>query len=381
MFDRKSMEDIVSDMITWARGVTTKLTDFRVGSKTRTIMEAVAIVIEERTDALYRSIRELIETNIYAIFGFDKIPATYATGTVTFSRNNIADQNYIIPAGTAILSQATQYSAPIRFYTAQDAIIAMGTKTVNVSVVCEVSGSQGNVAAGSLNTFLQQPVGIDAVTNALDFITGAEEETAAAQKARFQLFQQAQSRGVLQSIVYGAQISTVNDPSTGVVTEKVVQAVASEDLVNKLGQIDLYIWNGAGTASAALVTSVTKTLTGYYDSNNNPIYGYKPAGVIVNVYSAAIKSVNIKLTVTPESWTTLTALQPLILSEVTRYFANLQLGQTVVRSALEANIKYIDGVNDVVLNLSTDNGVTYNQNNVTVTSTQIAVAQTPIVYA
>ena len=107
-FDRKSMEQIVDKMVVWTQGVTTGLTDFRIGSKIRTIYEAVAIVVEEMYDKTFRSLRQIVEENIYTILGFDKIPATYATGEITFSRTTIADTNYYIPAGTSVLSRATQ---------------------------------------------------------------------------------------------------------------------------------------------------------------------------------------------------------------------------------------------------------------------------------
>jgi uncharacterized phage protein gp47/JayE len=379
-FERKSAEHIVTDMVTWMKGCTTKLTDFRVGSKTRTILEAVAIVIEERTDKLFRSIRELIETNIYAIFSFDKIPATYATGTVTFSRVDIADQNYIVLAGTTIVSQASQYNVPLKYYVSKDVIIATGTTSVDVGVVCATAGSIGNISGGSLTGFLQKPVGVDSVTNNLDFITGSEEETSEAQKARFQEFLQAQSRGVLQSIEYGAKLSNVVDTNTGLVTEKVVLAVASEDLINKLGQVDLHIWNGAGTASAELKASVSKSLSGYYDADNNPVYGFKPAGILVNIYSAPIKYVKIKLTVTPETWATLEDLKPLIVAEASRYFSKLKQGQTVIQTALEANLKYVNGISDIKLSISIDSGATYSMSNVQLGTTEIAVLQTPIIY-
>lgn len=379
MFERQSMEEIVNSMIEWARGATTKLTDFRVGSKIRTLYEAVALVIEERTDRLFRSMREIIESNTYAIFGFDKIPAMYATGVATFSRTSPAEQAFFIPAGTAIMSQASQYNAPVKFYTTQDAVMSVGNVSVDIPVACAVAGAIGNIEANTLTTFIQAPLGINSVTNAKAFTTGQDEETSEAQKARFQAFMQAQSRGVLPAIEYGAKLAKLTD-AQGAVTEQIKQAKAVEDLQNSLGTVKLYIWNGVGTASQALIDAVNKNLTGYYDSNNNPVYGYKPAGILVSVYQATINYVNIKLIITPESWTTVDLLKPSIEAEISRYFVGLQMGQPVIQTALEANIKYIDGVYDVKVQLSTDNGASYNTVNVTVGSTAVAVVKTPIVY-
>jgi len=373
------MESIVADMITWTKGVSVKLTDFTVGSKVRTIYEAVAIVLEEQTDKLYRYMKELIETNVYAVFGFDKTPAVYATGVATFSRSTAATGTYYIAAGTTLTSKASQYSSPIKFYTTAAAVIEIGATSVDVAVICAVAGTAGNIYANTLTTFIMQPTGVERVTNASAFINGAEEETSDKQKTRFQEFMEAQSRGVLQSIAYGAKKATVTN-SSGTVIELVTQATATEDLVNKLCQVDLYIWNGVGTASAALITNVGTVLTGYYDSNGDPVYGYKPAGVKVNVYSAPMKTVKVKLALTPESWTTLAAIQATVEAEVTRYFSSLVLNQTAIQSAVEACVKNISGVSDIKLYMSIDSGVTYTMDNVTPSTNGIVVMNSPIVY-
>jgi uncharacterized phage protein gp47/JayE len=376
------MEVLVTTMITWIRGTTTKLTDFRVGSRIRTVLEAIAKVIEEQTDKLYRAIKELIESNIYAVLGFDKIPATYATGSVSLSRATAADKNYTIPAGTTILSKATQYAAPLKFSTTADAVLIIGTTSVDVPAICNTAGTVGNVAANSITTFLQRPTGIDNVTNAAKFDTGVDEETSEAQKARFQEFIGAQSRGVLQSISLGAKYAVITDPTTGRITEKVTQAKATEDLVNKLGQVDLYVWNGVDGASEALMTAIDLKLTGYYDANGNPVYGYKPAGILVNKHIAGVHYVVLKLVLTLESWASLDdAMKAVIEAEINAYFSKLKLTQTLVQSTLQSNVGKISGISDIKLYISVDNGVTFTMDNVTVGDTELVVLKLPIIYA
>lgn len=380
-FERKSMEYLVNKMINWAQGVSPKLTDFRIGSKTRTLLESVALALEEQYDKIFRAIRQLIEDNIYAIFSFSKIPVVYATGTVTFARSTPADQNYLITAGTMLMSQATQYNSPIRYYTSADALLAVGTMSVNVGVICDLPGEQGNIPSGTLITFVQKPIGVETVTNPLEFTTGKEEESKENQKTRFQQFRLAQTRGVLQSIQYGATLAKVLDPTTGATLEYVTQALALEDLPTRKGEVDLYICKGVGNATDALKLAVNTILDGYYDTAGNPVYGFKPAGTLVNIYSATIIYATIKTIVTPESYTTLDLMKSLIEAEIAVYFGSLKLGQTVVQSSLEASIKKIKGIYDIKLYLSTDNGVTYNENNITVSQTQIIMPKTPIVYA
>lgn len=381
MFERKSMEQILQDMVDWTRGASKKLTDFRVGSKVRTIYEATAVQIEELYDKVYTAIKTLIAENVYTVMGFPKRQAVFSTATVTFGRASAAGANYLISAGTIIATKATATQAPVRFRTTADAVLAIGETSVDVSAICLTAGKIGNTDAGTLTDFVTKPVGIETVTNSQAVTNGLDVETADEQKVRFQKYVKSLQRGTIPAIEYGALIAVVTD-GTGAVTERVVSSKAFEDTVNSLGEVSCYIWNGVGAASSTLITNATQSINGYYDPvTGAPVIGYKAAGTLVTVYSATAKSVTIKLTVTPNASTTLTALQPSILNEVLDYFASLELGQTLIYSTLFSKIKDIDGVDDLIMQLSTNGGSTYTQNtNVTAAATEICKPVTPIIY-
>lgn len=378
-FDRQPMEQILGKMIGWTQGVTDKLTDFSVGSRIRSLYESVAVIVEEFYDKVYRSNKSLIEDNIYSVIGFDAIPAMYSSGLATFSRQNPADQNYLISAGSSVLTKASASKAPLMFTTTEDAVLAIGQTSVDVLVVCSTIGSTGNILASDINAFRQKPVGIDSVTNGLAFTNGQDTETPDAQKTRFQEFMSAQASGTLRSVEYGAMQVKLIDVN-GVVLERILRASAFELLPSRKGEIDLYLWNGVGAVSEALKALVTIALTGYYASDGTPVYGYKPAGVLVNLYSVSIQYVTIKLQITPETWSTLDTVKPLVEAEVARYFASLLQGQALVQTALEASIKAISGIYDVKLWVSTDAGATFNMDNVSTTSTQVLQPVSPIIY-
>jgi hypothetical protein len=101
---------------------------------------------------------------------------------------------------------------------------------------------------------------------------------------------------------------------------------------------------------------------------------------MVNIYSAPIKYVTIKLSVTSEVWATLESLKSIIENLIDSYFGALKQGDTAIQTALEAKIKYIDGVNDVKLYFSLDSGVTWITDNITTTENEIAVVQKPLIY-
>lgn len=381
MFERKSMEELLQRMIDWTRGSTTKVTDFRVGSRIRTLYESVALITEELYDKVFRSTRILIEENIYTVLGFPKRPATYATGTVTFGRETPADSNYLITLGTVVRTMATQNSAPIEFRTTADVLLPLGQLTIDAPVICQVAGLAGNVEANSIVEFVTKPSGIETVTNVGTVSNGVGEETRDEQKLRFQLFMKSLSRGTLPAIEYGAVTSELRD-SEGLLLERVTTARAFEYLPARKGEVDVYIWNGAGAASVPLKDQVKKVIEGYYDAvTGEPIYGYKAAGIIVTVYSATAVTIWLKVAITPEVGIDPETLKPSIEREIDEYFGALILGQALIQTALETRLKLISGMYDVKLSLSTNSGSSYNENNVTPSGgTEILVARKPIIY-
>lgn len=379
MFIRRTVEQMVMKMIIWGRGSSKQLTDFRPGSKTRTIFEAVAIVVEDFYDKLYRSIRVLIEENIYAIFGFDKIASVHATGLVSFARATIADRDYTILVGTLVQTAPTGGKQAMNYRTTQEAVLKMGTLSVEVNVVCEMAGELGNTGADTVNVLPTSINGVDYITNLKAFTNGQEEETKEAQKARFQRFIEANARAVLPSIEYGATLGNVINEE-GIIVERVIQAKAFEDLPARIGEVDVYLWNGVDGASEALLKDAHKHITGYYDSSGNRIYGYKSAGIWLNMYVASLKRVKAKAVIVTENWFPPTEAEILAEREIDLYFADLVMGETLVQTALEANIKNISGIYDVKLYLSTDDGVSYNTENVEADGKSIILIDKPITF-
>jgi hypothetical protein len=378
MFERDSKEKILQRMVNWSRATSPKLTDFRRGSVIRTIYESVALIVEGAYSKFYTALKSIIERNIYAVVGFDKIEAKPSTGLATFGRATPATEAILIPIGTEVVAKDNEYRPPITFRTTQDGIIDVGYSSTAIPVVCSEAGLLTNILAGDLSDFVSKPFGVDTVTNLEDFIDGSDEETPEQQKTRFTDYMDANTRGTLQSIEFGALQAYVTD-ATGLI-EQAVSVKAIEDTVNKRGQVDLYVWNGVGAPSASLQTEIQKVLLGYYDDNGDRVYGYKNGGTLVNIYTATKSSVRIKLTLTLQSWASETAVKTRILSEADAFFRSLQIGQTLLYSDIQSRIRVIEGVYDVRVEMSTDAGATYSTNNVVVSTSNICVLES-IVYA
>lgn len=371
IFNRMTMEQYAQRMIDWTRGVTSELTDFRVGSKIRTIYEAVGVALEDLDDRTFKALKRAIQQNLYTAFSFSALPAVNATGIVRLYAQNApsANQPFYIPMGTQVQASPTSDRGPISYLTTEDAYLyynssvesgaitingrsVQGWRYIDVPVVCSQSGTVGNVSANTVQTLVGAPSGIGAVNNPGAFTTGQEAETLAEQKERFRLFFASRTRGTLASVEYGATTAVVMDPTNTFIQERVKSAIA----LDLDGSFEVYVWNGVGAASPALISAVEQVLNGYTDSDGKKVWGYKPAGIGYTTNSVTVQQVTLTMTITPGEGYAVTDedvalglidLRTQITNAVSNYFASLKPGQTVVKSAIESVTKQIQGVYDV----------------------------------
>jgi uncharacterized phage protein gp47/JayE len=372
MFERKSMEQLTDEMIAWARATSPKLTDYRKGSVTRTFIEAVAKVVEGSYNRFYVGLKSIIENNLYAVIGFDKELGKPSTGRVVFTRVDPATEAIFIPIGTEVVAVANDFRAPLVFRTTADVYMEVGYTSVQVDVVSSEVGIITNVLAGDITDFVQRPFGIDAVTNIADFVNGTDEESPETQKLRFQDFMDSNSKGTLQAIEYGTKQAIITSVD-GNVSERIIQAIALEYPDLRKGEVDVYAWNGVGDLSTEIRSEVQRILLGYYDESGRAIYGYKNGGTLINLYSAIPAYVTIRLNLTLHEWASEAYVKSRIQREIDSYFQGLRLGQTLIHSDLQARLKLIDGVLDIRLECSTDDGVVFTTDNVAVSQNNIIV--------
>lgn len=94
--------------------------------------------------------------------GFIRKPATNATGVVTFSRENAATEDYVIPSGTIVETVSTD---PVQFATTESVTLAEGATSVQATVEAQVNGSDGNVGPNAIGALPSPPTGVGEVTN------------------------------------------------------------------------------------------------------------------------------------------------------------------------------------------------------------------------
>lgn len=378
MFERRTKEQLFDNMRKYSRSVSPKLTDFRRGSVIRTVYEAIARTVEGLYDSVFRSNREMIQSNLYATVGFEKEQAVPSSGIVVFGASEANLEDVLIPENTEVVAEVNAYRPPLTFVTTEDVILRAGYTTVEAPVTCLEAGMDTNIEAGDIYAFVRKPFGIDTVTNPLSFTNGKDEETPDAQKSRFQDYMESRARGTLQSIAYGAKQARV---TVGETTEQVLQAAALEDLEDRLGQVDLYIWNGKGAPSEALKAEVAKVIRGYTDTNGEPVYGYKNGGTIVNIYPANPIYAKIKIKLSLQNWASEAEVRKGVEQELAAFFYRVRMGQTLIMSELVALVKSVSGVYDVRIERAklTGSTETFVQENIAAAAHEIIV-QGPLLF-
>jgi uncharacterized phage protein gp47/JayE len=344
-FQTKPFVSIVASMINRMRTVTQKFSDYTVGSVARTLIEAPAQEIDELYMRLLFGLQEAIETSVYTSFNFPPLTATPASNLI---RVSIAVQSapVVISAGTAFtLTDGSQtYSAT------NDAVVAPGASYVDVPVVATVAGSAGNIPAlGNFTLGVDVP-GFVSAQNLSPFANGTDAETPSAHKVRFNAYVQTLSRGTIAALLYALTRLTVLTDDLGNITERVVSANIDEpylsDPAQPPGLVRVYVHNGVGGTSQALVQQSLNILNGYTQSDGTKVAGYKAAGVVINAFAASEIPVPVTgmLTVAPN------LDQPSVVAQVTAvlftYIQGIPTGRPYLSAVANELVMQVPGVTD-----------------------------------
>lgn len=340
-------------MINHVRASTTKLTDFAVGSITRTMLEAPAIEMDQLYQQMLNGLIEGIPTAIYLGFDFERLQPSAAYGALTFTVSPLQSQALVIPQG----SRFKVPNGTIEFSTNSELIIPENTATGTVTATANQAGSVGNVIANSITEMIAPITGVT-VTNQAGFVTGRDLETDAARKLRFQEFIAALSRGTKIAIEFGAKTSKLVD-SAGNITERVVDAKIDEPYTysntNPITPIFCYIYNGVGTASAALIAETQKIIDGFEEIDGTKVEGWKGAGIPCKVQSVQTFVVTVTVTVFILNGFSFTSIQTSASASIADYIQSVPIGKGALVSEVMSRIMDIPGVWDAVISAPATN--------------------------
>jgi len=365
MFQIKDFPSIAASIINYAKSIQITITDFTIGSVARTMLEAPAVEIEELYQQMFYGLMESIPVAIYNSFNFSALPAVTATGLVTVNITP-SSSSILIPAGSTFTPAG--YSS-LTFTSVSDVTISAGSSTANVQIEASVAGSQGNIVAET--SFAIQPVitGFLNASSTANFTTGRDAETPEQRQARFAAYILTLNHGTDAAIQYGLSTANVQDSNGNIIESVVFQSVIEPYLTGgATGLVNCYIHNGTTGASSALLAQASNIINGYYDSNGNPVPGYKAAGVNVTISAATNVSINITCHITISSSYTTATVQAAVEAAIANYVTSLGIGANVLFAEIIAAAVAVPGVTNFAL--------TSPSADVTITSTEKAVIGT-----
>jgi hypothetical protein len=327
----KSFSQLVTDSVTAIQGRATQLIDFAIGSVLRAVVEsvaAVAIWLESLILVLLQTTRAATSSgtdldSFVADYGLTRLPATAATGAVTFARFTPTMQA-LIPVGTllqtgdgtqqfTVIADTTQaaYNATLGGYV----ILASVTSAV-ATVQAVTAGAGGNVSAGTLSVIAQAVSYVDTVTNALAFTSGANAETDTALRARF--------------ISYIASLSKATKQAIG-------NAILSLKIGVSYALVENYQYNGTyqpGYFYAVVDDGSGTPGSTFLSSASNAIDAVRPFTSSLGVFAPVVVTANATMTATIAAGYDPVATKALVQAAVVAYINSLTLGQPLAYTRL-----------------------------------------------
>lgn len=152
-----------------------------IGIRFKILAEQLAIFSEELAQVRKQSFVQTADGKYLEMHaqqrGIYRKEATFAKGSVTFSRSSAAVADIEIPSGVYLTCSSFGGTAGLRFVTTEAATLKQGQTSVAVSVQCQAAGSIGNLAAGVLDVMITPVQGITAVKNPNPISSGEDAES------------------------------------------------------------------------------------------------------------------------------------------------------------------------------------------------------------
>jgi uncharacterized phage protein gp47/JayE len=342
----KGFSQLVQDMAATLQGSASTVIDVSVGSVLRAVFEAnasVALWLQWLILQVLRTTRAATSTGAdldswMADFGLSRLPASAATGIVTFARFT-PSVPASIPVGAAVKSADGALSFVVVADTTLSTwqlssntyLLPSGVASIDLPVSCTQSGSVGNVLANTLTVVASSLPAVDTVTNAAAFTNGQTSETDEAYRTRFQNYLLGLSRATPTAI--RSAIAAIQQGLNVAILEN-----TGADGGSKTGSFLILVDDGTGVPSTSLLSNVAAAV-----DNTRPI------GTEFYVQAPQVLTVSVHLVVLVATVLTDTALQTSIATSITDYLNSLPIGSIAYATRI-AQCAY--SVSTQVLNVS-----------------------------
>lgn len=201
-----------------------------------------------------------------ADFGLTRLPATYASGAVTFARYTPLQQA-VVPVD----AQVSSSDGTVSFIVYADAnnsnynpsldgyVLAPNVASISVPVKATTAGTIGNVIANAITVINSSIPGVDTVTNPVPFNNGFDSQSDAAARAYFVAYLNSLSRANQDGIAF----AIVNADTSIAIEYNLVENTNYTTGDQQLGYFYAVIDDGTGSPSSNLLQTITSAINAY----------------------------------------------------------------------------------------------------------------------
>jgi len=358
-FQFRSSATITAEMIARITAMAPQITDYTEGGIVRSLAETVADELQQLDEAVYAGLREAINTAVYKAFSFNRKPASYALGIERF----VAIPGIIVPVTIPVGTPVMVPGSAIQYTVTQQGVInpAPAPNFIDLPIMASVPGSIGNTPANTIT--LQGGVfNIQLVSNLQPVVSGQDQESDQQRFNRFQNYIAGLTQATLPAIRALALSTSLTD-ANGNIYEGVQNALVEEPFLEGqafLGHVLVYIDNGTGSASPALVAAVTNNLAGYTDSQGVEHLGSIGAGVDFQVLPVTPMLLSLTVGIILLPGADPVGTPQLVQTAVINYLMSLRVNDEAVLNQIDAVVIGVGGILDD--QLATPDGIVMTTN-------------------
>ena len=319
----KTFTTLVSDAATAVQGAAAVLVDMSIGSVLRAFIEAqAALALWLQGVALQIAALTRFATSSGADadtwgadFAFTRLPARAATGQVTLARFTPTTAATVLVGlivqtadGTQKYAVVADVTQPTYSATAGGYVLGAGVSSASVTVLASTAGAAGNAAAATINTLGSSIPGVDTVTNAAGFNSGADAETDSAYRVRFVAYIAALAKATPAAV--GNAVNSVQPGVSYSITENYTYAGAYQP-----GFFYVVADDGSGAPPGSFLTLVA-----------NAVEAVRPIGSTYAVFTPTLVLANVVMTLTTAPGYLHATLVTAVSAALTAYINSLSVG-------------------------------------------------------
>ena len=245
--------------------------------------------------------------------GIVRKQASYSIGNAMFYRDETSDVDIIIPKDTIV---STSGISPIKYKTSKDSIITAGNLLSQAEVVCQQSGSIGNIAVDTLSVIVTPVAGISGVRNEDMFTFGTDIEQDDQLRKRLFDSYQIVNNGTNTGFYYHKAMSYEGITSVYVIPR-----------VTGVGTVEVVLDSRGTTVSHNMLGKIKQELDNLKEIN-----------VDVTVSIAIPKIVDIDIQISPSDGFTFQQAQEETIKQVNSVIDNAEVGKPIYISQIVKSI-------------------------------------------